>query len=65
MLKLKFDSKLDYQIQAINSVVGIFKGQVKRPSSYAFQVIPNVLNLTKEKILENLKSRGVRSSYLT
>ena len=55
MLKLKFDSKLDFQIQAINSVVDLFKGQVKRPSGYTLQVIPNVLNLTKEKILENLQ----------
>jgi type III restriction enzyme len=55
MLKLKFDSKLDFQIQAINSVVDLFKGQVKRPSGYTFQVIPNVLDLTKEKILENLQ----------
>lgn len=55
MLKLKFDSKLDFQIQAINSVVNLFKGQVKRPSGYTFQVIPNVLDLTKEKILENLQ----------
>ena len=55
MLKLKFDSKLDFQIQAINSVVSIFKRQVKRPSGYTFQVIPNVLDLTKEKILENLQ----------
>lgn len=55
MLKLKFDSKLDFQIQAINSVVDLFKGQIKRPSGYTLQVIPNVLNLTKEKILENLQ----------
>jgi len=55
MLKLKFDSKLDFQIQAINSVVDLFRGQVKRPSGYTFQVIPNVLDLTKEKILENLQ----------
>ncbi|MEM3860191.1 MAG: DEAD/DEAH box helicase family protein [Candidatus Micrarchaeaceae archaeon] len=55
MLKLKFDSKLDFQIDAINSVVDIFKGQAKRPSDYTFQIIPNSLNLPKEKILENLQ----------
>jgi type III restriction enzyme len=55
MLKLKFDSNLDFQINAINSVVDIFKGQVKKPFDYTFQIIPNLLNLPKEKILENLQ----------
>jgi type III restriction enzyme len=55
MLKLKFDPKLDFQISAINSVVDIFKGQVKKPIHYTFQIIPNLLNLPKEKILENLQ----------
>jgi len=55
MLKLKFDPKLDFQIGAINSVVDIFKGQVKKPIHYTFQIIPNLLNLPKEKILENLQ----------
>ena len=55
MLKLKFDSKLDFQIDAINSVVDIFKGQVKKSFYYTFQIIPNLLNLPKEKILENLQ----------
>lgn len=36
-------------------MVDLFKGQVKRPSGYTFQVIPNVLDLTKEKILESLQ----------
>ncbi len=55
MLKLKFDPKLDFQIDAINSVVDIFKGQVKRPIDYTFQIIPNLLDIPKEKILENLR----------
>jgi len=55
MLKLKFDPKLSFQIDAINSVVDIFKGQVKRPFDYASQTIPNVLDIPKEKILENLQ----------
>ncbi len=54
MLKLKFDSKLDFQIDAINSVVDIFKGQIKQSFEYTFQIVPNVLDLPKEKILENL-----------
>jgi type III restriction enzyme len=55
MLKLKFDPKLDFQINAINSVVDIFKGQIKKSSKYTFQIIPNFLDLPKEKILENLQ----------
>jgi len=55
MLKLKFDPKLDFQIDAINSVVDIFKGQVKKLFDYTFQIIPNLLDLPKEKILENLQ----------
>jgi type III restriction enzyme len=55
MLKLKFDSNLNFQINAINSVVDIFKGQIKKPSNYTFQIIPNFLDLPKEKILENLQ----------
>ena len=55
MLKLKFDSKLDFQIDAINAVVDLFKGQVKRPLDYTFRIIPNILDLPKEKIWENLQ----------
>ncbi len=44
MLTLKFDSKLDFQIDAINSVVDLFKGQLKQSFEYTFQVIPNILN---------------------
>lgn len=62
MLKLKFDPKLDFQIDAINSVVDIFKGQVKRPFDYTFQIIPNVLDLPKEKVLENLQEVQKRNS---
>jgi len=55
MLKLKFDSNLNFQVDAINSVVNLFKGQVKKPLDYTFQIIPNLLNLPKEEILENLQ----------
>ncbi len=47
--------KLSFQIDAINSVVDIFKGQVKKSCDYTFQIIPNVLDLPKEKILQNLQ----------
>ncbi|MBA7512876.1 hypothetical protein ES705_04885 [subsurface metagenome] len=36
MMKLKFDPKLDFQIDAINSIVDLFKGQVKPPFDYTF-----------------------------
>jgi len=55
MLRLKFDPKLDFQIDAINSVVDLFKGQTKRTFDYTFQIIPNILDLPREKILENLQ----------
>ncbi|PKP59466.1 DEAD/DEAH box helicase [Candidatus Atribacteria bacterium HGW-Atribacteria-1] len=55
MLKLKFDSKLDFQIDAINAVVDLFKGQVKRSLDYTSRIIPNILDLPKEKIWENLQ----------
>jgi len=55
MLKLKFDPKLNFQIDATNSIVDLFKGQTKRHFHYTFQIIPNILDLPKEKILENLQ----------
>jgi len=61
MLRLKFDPKLDFQIDAINSVVDLFKGQAKRPLSYTFQVIPNTLDIPREKILENLREVQIRN----
>lgn len=55
MLKLKFDPKLDFQIDAINSVVHLFKGQTRKSLDCTFQIVPNILDLTKEKILGNLQ----------
>ena len=55
MMKLKFDAKLDFQIDAINSVIDLFKGQVKQSHGYTFKTIPNVLTIPEWKILENLK----------
>ncbi|HOK79741.1 MAG TPA: DEAD/DEAH box helicase family protein [bacterium] len=62
MLKLKFDPRLSFQIDAINSVVDIFKGQVKRPYNYTSQTIPNISDIPKEKILENLREVQKRNS---
>lgn len=55
MLKLKFDPKLNFQIDAISSVVDLFKGQNKKSIDYTFQIIPNILDIPKERILENLQ----------
>jgi type III restriction enzyme len=54
-MKLKFDSNLDFQIKAINSVTGLFKGQAKRAFGYTMQVVPNVLSISNEDILKNLQ----------
>jgi len=62
MMKLKFDPKLEFQIDAINSVVDLFKGQIKQPFDFTFQVVPNVLTLSKEKILENLQEIQKRNN---
>jgi len=55
MMKLKFDPKLDFQIDSISSVVDLFRGQSKKPFDYTFQIFPNVLDLPEERILENLQ----------
>lgn len=54
MLRLKFDAKLNFQIDAINSVVNLFKGQPENPFNYTSQIVSNVLNIPIEKIFENL-----------
>src|SRR3990172_4349499 len=55
MLRLKFDPKLNFQIDSISSVVDLFKGQSKKPFDYTFQIIPNLLDLPNERIFENLQ----------
>lgn len=52
-MKLKFNSELDYQIEAINSVVDIFKGQTQCQSN--FTVISSIDEQgTEGKLLSNL-----------
>lgn len=63
MLKLKFDSNLDFQKDAINSVVDLFKGQTKRSFDCTFQIIPNLLDISKEKILENLQKVQTKNEF--
>jgi len=62
MLKLKFDPNLDFQVNAINSVVDIFRGQTKEVKKFAFSIVPNHLSLSKEKILENLQEVQKRNN---
>lgn len=57
-MKFKFESNLDYQIDAINSIVNIFKEQKRNDGDVWIStegVIPNKLDLTEKQILENLK----------
>ena len=76
-MKLQFDSKLEYQNQAISSVVDLFKGQSPMQSLFsvgyydqiAGQIgmfgtdngIGNRLELDNEEILENLKEIQLRN----
>ncbi|MFQ6088201.1 MAG: DEAD/DEAH box helicase family protein [Candidatus Methanofastidiosia archaeon] len=55
MIKLRFDPNLDFQIDAINSIIGLFKGQIKQSLEYTFQVVPNILTLPDNEILKNLQ----------
>lgn len=69
MMELKFQSDLDFQLEAINSVVEIFKSQ--KPMSEEHVLIPengiisNQLSISSDQILENLynvqKSNGIES----
>ncbi len=56
MLKLKFNSNLDYQLEAIKAVTDIFEGQVKVEKKHIFQVISNKLTLDKKTLLQNLQT---------
>ena len=55
MLRLKFDPRLDFQIDSISSVLDLFKGQTKKPFDYTFQIISNLLDLPQRRIFENLQ----------
>jgi len=66
-LKLHFDSNQQFQIDAINSIVGIFEGQPLNHGDFDFSVtnesylfheggIGNRLTLSEEQILENIKA---------
>lgn len=67
-MRIQFDHKLDFQLEAINSIVDIFEGQtiqngVFTVENYAAQQkigidegISNNLNISKEDILENVRN---------
>lgn len=55
-MKFKFDPDLEYQKEAIDSIVEIFKGQINNNEfDFRDNVISNNLVLTEKQLLENLK----------
>ncbi len=54
-LEFKFDPNLDYQRDAINSVIDLFNGQIKQQQEFTFLVKPNILTLSYEDILSNVQ----------
>lgn len=60
-MKFKFDSDQEYQVDAVESVVGLFDGQafvrnqLTVPNGATFQVVPNRLDLTPDLLLVNLQ----------
>lgn len=73
-MKLQFDKNLEYQKQAISSIVDLFKGQTPMQSNftvsaYSGQIgiydttngIGNKLELDKDEILENLQAVQLRN----
>ncbi len=59
-MEFKFESDLDYQLEAINSVISLLKGQ--KDTSKKFKLIPesttipNEFNLSDKELLDNLKN---------
>jgi len=60
MMKFKFDSNLDFQLEAIKSVIDLFKGQKNTTKSFSFiaenGIVPNELNISENKLLSNLNA---------
>jgi type III restriction enzyme len=60
-MKFKFDSDQEFQVDAVESVVGLFDGQafvrnqLTVPNGATFQVVPNRLDLTPDQLLANLQ----------
>lgn len=75
-MKLQFDANLDYQEQAVSSVVDLFRGQTPKQSNFTVSLyneiegqgtmftttgIGNKLELDEEDIFENLKEIQLRN----
>lgn len=73
-MKLKFEANLEYQNQAISSIVDIFKGEKRKGSIFTIpnlatqgelittsNGISNNLDLDKDEILENVKAIQLRN----
>ncbi|MHB8128961.1 MAG: type III restriction-modification system endonuclease [Mobilitalea sp.] len=73
-MKLQFDSNLEYQVQAISSVVDLFKGQTIMQSNFTVSAysgniglfdstngVGNKLELDEDDILENLQEIQLRN----
>ena len=72
-MRIQFDHKLDFQLEAINSIVDIFEGQpiengVFTVENYGQQMIKafdegvsNKLSISKEDILENVRNIQLRN----
>ena len=75
-MKLKFDPNLEYQQKAISAVVNVFDGQTIEGSDLGFEIgsakkgeldlmdlgVGNRLEISDEKILENIKKIQKRKS---
>jgi len=66
-MKLKFDPNQDYQLDAIDSITGLFEGQSLEKGDFEFSFlgqidiqsqmgVGNKLEITEAQILENLKT---------
>ena len=65
-MELKFDSNLGFQLEAINSIVNLFKGQTKSDKIFVDAIIPNNMTISENTIKENLaeieKENGLKVS---
>ena len=65
-MEFKFDSNLEFQLDAINSVVGLFNGQIKSDKIFLDAIIPNSITISENTIKENLseiqKENGLKAS---
>lgn len=65
-MELKFDSNLGFQLEAINSIVNLFKGQTKSDKIFVDAIIPNSMTISENTIKENLaeieKENGLKVS---